>query len=206
MSRPKPLASRSSSTNHLRMIASAGPSSARADAQPTVALDLGEAYRRFAPYVAAIAIRIVGRNEDLDDLVQDVFVDAARGIASLCQPEAIKGWLAKITVRKAVRRLRRRRLLRALFLQDDEPTDYDSLVAPDASPEQRALVARIYRALDALSAEDRVAWVLRHVQGETLEEAARVCDCSLSTYQRRLRRATAQLASALPDLEELSHD
>ena len=121
------------------MIASAGPSTGQAEAPLPSALDLGEAYRRFAPYVAAIAIRIVGRNEELDDLVQDVFVDAARGIATLSQPAAIKGWLAKITVRKAVRRLRRRRLLRALFLQEDQPTDYDSLVAPEASPEQRAL-------------------------------------------------------------------
>lgn len=160
---------------------------------------LDDAYRRFAPYVAAIAVRILGRSEELDDLVQDVFVEATRGIASLTDPRAIKGWLARIAVRVSVRRLRRRRLLRALFLSVDDAGDYEALAAPGATPEQRAMVARIYRALDGLPAAERVAWVLRHVHGATLDEAAALCACSLSTYQRRLSRASAHLDLELPD-------
>lgn len=160
---------------------------------------LEDVYRRYAPYVAAVAIRVLGRDDELDDLVQDVFLDAARGIRGLREPGAIKGWLAKITVRVAVRRLRRRRLLRALHL-DHEPLDYEEMMSPDASPEQRALVARVYAVLDRLPAEQRVAWVLRHVQGESLEAAAALCSCSLSTYQRRLRRAATRLD------QELVHD
>lgn len=175
--------------------AQADPARAAAALGP---LSLEEAYRRFAPYVAAIGVRIIGRSEELDDLVQDVFVEATRGIASLAEPEAIKGWLARITVRTAVRRLRRGRLFRAFHLQLDDARGYDGLASADATPEQRAMIARVYTALDRLSAKDRVAWVLRHVQGETLEQAAELCACSLSTYQRRLRRASAQLDKELP--------
>jgi RNA polymerase sigma-70 factor, ECF subfamily len=168
--------------------------------QPAQAVSsLDEAYRRYAPYVATIAVRILGRSDDLDDLVQDVFVEATRGIASLSEPQAIKGWLARIAVRASVRRLRRQRLLRALHLVLDEPIDYDALAAPEATPEQRASVARVYRKLDGLPAAERVAWVLRYVQGETLEQAAVLCACSLSTYQRRLRRAAAQLDLEVAD-------
>jgi RNA polymerase sigma-70 factor (ECF subfamily) len=163
------------------------------------ARDLNAIYRRFAPYVAAVGVRILGRSDELDDLVQDVFIAAARGIAKLSEPEAIKAWLARIAVRSAVRRLRQRRLLRALYLASDTPLDTDTLVAPDASPEQRALVAHVYRVLDDLSAADRAAWVLRYVEGETLEQAAELCGCSLSTYQRRLRRAAEHLEKELPD-------
>lgn len=159
---------------------------------------LDDAYRRFAPYVAAIAVRILGRSDELDDLVQDVFVEATRGISSLTDPRAIKGWLARIAVRVSVRKLRRRRLLRALFLSIDDGVDYEALAAPGATPEQRAMVARVYRALDALPAADRVAWVLRHVHGATLDEAASLCACSLSTFQRRLGRASAHLDLELP--------
>jgi RNA polymerase sigma-70 factor, ECF subfamily len=171
----------------------------RGAAPPEQVSDLDDAYRRFAPYVAAIAVRILGRSDDLDDLVQDVFVEATRGIAALSDPHAIRGWLARIAVRASVRRLRRRRLLRALHLSSDEALDYDALAAPDATPEQRAMVARVYRALDALPLAERVAWVLRHVQGATLEEAATFCGCSQSTYQRRLRRASARIGLELPD-------
>lgn len=161
-------------------------------------LSLEEAYRRFAPYVAAIGLRILGRDDELDDLVQDVFVEATRGIAQLAAPEALKAWLSRIAVRTSVRRLRRAKLFRALHLQLDDAQDYESLASPDATPEQRALIARVYRALDQLAANDRAAWVMRYVQGETLEQAAELCACSLSTYQRRLRRASALLDKRLP--------
>jgi RNA polymerase sigma-70 factor (ECF subfamily) len=155
-------------------------------------------YRAYAPYVAAIAGRILGRDHELDDLVQDAFVNALRGLNGLREPAAVKGWLAKITVRLATRRLRQLRLRRALHLSreigDDEP-----IWAPGASEEQRALIARIYRALDRLPAAERVAWVLRNVQGEPLHRIPELCGCSLSTAQRRLARAQQALERELGD-------
>ncbi|MDD9971315.1 MAG: RNA polymerase sigma factor [Myxococcales bacterium] len=200
---------RPKTAGHLRAVPGGNPrppddERERAEADPddrtplTAPMPLSEAYRRYAPYVAAIALRILGHDDELDDLVQDVFLDATRGIASLREPNAIKGWLARIAVRSAVRRLRKRRLLRALLL-DHEPEHCERLLAPGANPEERALLDRVYRTLSKLAAEDRVAWVLRHVQGETLEAAATLLGCSVSTYQRRLRRASEYLARELPD-------
>jgi RNA polymerase sigma-70 factor (ECF subfamily) len=161
--------------------------------------DFDGLYRRYASYVAAIAARILGRDHELDDLVQDAFVNALRGLRGLREPAAIKGWLAKITVRLATRRLRARRLRRALFL-DRDVGECEPVCAPSASDEERALVAKVYRALDRMPAAERVAWVLRHVQGEPLHRIPELCDCSLSTAQRRLARAQRALES------ELAHD
>ena len=76
--------------------------------------DFDALFHRFAPYVATIGLRILGRDGEVDDLVQEVFFEAHRGLESLRSPDAVKGWLARICVRKATRRLKRRRL-RALF-------------------------------------------------------------------------------------------
>src|SRR4029077_1840693 len=76
--------------------------------------ELADLFRRYAPYVATIGLRLLGRDDDLDDLVQDVFIEAYRGLAGLRSHDAVKGWLARITVRRATRRLRARRL-RAFF-------------------------------------------------------------------------------------------
>jgi RNA polymerase sigma-70 factor, ECF subfamily len=162
------------------------------------AQDLDTLYRRYAPYVAAIAGRILGHEHELDDLVQDAFVNALRGLRGLREPAAVKGWLAKITVRLATRRLRQLRLRRALHLSRDI-LDYDTIHAPGASEEQRALIARVYRVLDQLPAAERVAFVLRHVQGEPLHRLPELCDCSLSTVQRRLARAQSALDRELQD-------
>ena len=177
---------------HLRVVPTSSAGVPQAPAQPQTPPSLEAAYRRYAPYVAAIALRILGRDDELDDLVQDVFLDAAKGLSGLREAAAIRGWLAKIAVRAASRRLRQTKLRRAFLLERD-PVEYEALASPDVDPEQRALLARVYRALETLPTPERVAWVLRHVQGEPLHVGATLCGCSLSTYQRRLRRAAAQL-------------
>jgi RNA polymerase sigma-70 factor (ECF subfamily) len=155
-------------------------------------------YRRFAPYVASIATRLLGRDGEVDDLVQDVFVEALRGIARLREPNAVKGWLAKITVRMSMRRLRKRRVLQTLHL-DMEHDEYEHLAGRDATPEQRALVTQIYRVLDRLPARTRVIWTLRHVLDEPLHSIVELTACSQSTVQRKLRDAEALLAKELHD-------
>jgi len=153
-------------------------------------------YLRFAPYVASIAIRLLGRDGEVDDLVQDVFMEVLRGLPRLREPAAFKGWLAQITVRMATRRLRQRKLRRALHLPDD-PADYETLAAPGASADQRALLAHVYRVLDGLPARTRVIWILRHVLDEPLHAVAEWTACSQSTVQRRLLDAQAVIDAEL---------
>jgi RNA polymerase sigma-70 factor (ECF subfamily) len=163
--------------------------------EPVDVRDLDALYRRYAPYVAAVAVRLLGRDGEIDDLVQDVFLQALRGLAQLRDPQAVKAWLAKVTVRLAVRRLRKRRVLLALQLVD-EP-DYLPLAAASASPDERALLSKIYRVLDALPATTRVIWLLRHVLREPLQTIVELTACSQSTVQRRLREAESLLAKEL---------
>ena len=161
--------------------------------------DLDALYRRYAAYVAAVATRLLGRDAEVDDLVQDVFIQALRGVSQLREPAAVKGWLAKVTVRLAVRRLRKRRMLQALHMSDGH-NDYQQLAAAGASPEQRAVLAKVYHVLDTLPASTRVIWLLRHALGEPLQAVGELSGCSQSTVQRRLRDAESVLA------KELSHD
>jgi RNA polymerase sigma-70 factor, ECF subfamily len=172
------------------------PVSAEPKIEPAV-LDADSVFRRYAAYVAAIAHRLLGRDHDVDDTVQEVFVIAVRGLSQLREPAAVKGWLAKITVRVSRRRLRFRRLRTLLGL--DETTLYDSLTDDAASPEQRVLMGRVYRALDGLPADHRIAWSLRHMEGEKLEDVAALCGCSLATAKRRIAAAARVLEETLSD-------
>ena len=164
-----------------------------AAAQPTSEPPgLADLFRRYARYVATIGLRLLGRDDELDDLVQDVFIEAHRGLHQLRDLDAAKGWLARITVRRAVRRLRRRKV-RAFFSL--EALGQDAPVVADGadSPEERAVVAATYRRLAALPVQERVVWLLKNVEGETLDSIAALCGCSKATVQRRLRAAKAAL-------------
>ena len=178
----------------LRVVSGGASSSRFEPAEVDGPLDFDSLFRRYAPYVGAIAIRILGCDEDVDDVVQDVFIQVHRGIGKVRDPSAVKAWLGCVAVRRAHRQLKRN-WWRRLFCQR-EPADYASLVDPGASPEQRAEVMSAYRLLDTLPARTRIVWVLRQVQGETLERIAELCDCSLSTVQRRLREAQSFMRTA----------
>jgi RNA polymerase sigma-70 factor (ECF subfamily) len=158
---------------------------------------LDEVYRRYCRYVGAIVLRLDGRQAEVDDLVQEVFVEAARGIRGLREPEAVKGWLATIAVRVVRGRLRVRRMRR--FLGLDAAVDYAELVDPAASPVDRLLVRTVYGVLDQLAVEDRLAFTLHHVEGEKLEEVARLCGCSCSTAKRRIARAQQAIEDRMGD-------
>ncbi len=160
-------------------------------------LTLDEIYRRYGRYVAAIILRLDGRATEVEDLVQDVFVEAAAGITRLREPEAIRGWLATIAVRTVRRRLRLRRV-RQFFGLDRDIAEI-GLAAHVVSPMDRLLLRAVYRVLDGMSVEDRLAFSLHTIEGETLDEVAKLCDCSLATAKRRVARAQGMIEQRLSD-------
>lgn len=150
-------------------------------------IPIEDLYKRFAPYVAAIASRILGRESEVEDVVQDVFMAALNGLKKRDQMLQAKSWFATVTVRSSMRKLRVRSLWNVFDLA--EPPQYERLADVAAGPEERRMVAEVYRALDRVSAKERVAWVLRYVQGESLEDTASLCGCSLATAKRRIAAA-----------------
>ena len=158
--------------------------------EPAV-VNLDQAFRLFAPQIASTALRILGRPDEADDLVQDVFLAARRSVERIRHPGAIRAWLMTATIRLARHRLRVRRL-RGFFHLDEE-ADYRQLADGGASPFHRALLASIYQVLDKLPVEQRIAWILRHVEGEELEQVALMCGCSLATVKRRIASAHARI-------------
>jgi hypothetical protein len=63
--------------------------------------DLGSLFRVHGRYVAKVAARILGRDAEVDDVVQDVFLEAASGLQTIRDPQAACGWRATITIRRA---------------------------------------------------------------------------------------------------------
>jgi len=152
-------------------------------------------YRDYGRYVASIAHRLLGRDDEVDDVIQDVFLAAHRGLDQLRDPGAVKGWLAAITVRTARHKLRMRKV--RAFFHLDAASEHETVSSADASPEDRTLVAQVYRLLDELPADERIAWTLRHLEGEKLDVVADFCGISLATAKRRIQAAQDHLKRGL---------
>jgi RNA polymerase sigma-70 factor (ECF subfamily) len=92
-----------------------------------------------------------------------------------------------VTVRVARAKLRRRRLW--MVVGFDEAPSYENVAAVAASPADRVLIARVYAVLDRLPVRLRLAWSLRHIEGEPVERVAALCRCSLATAKRHIAAA-----------------
>jgi RNA polymerase sigma-70 factor (ECF subfamily) len=149
-------------------------------------------YRCHAQAVGALAARLLGRSHEAEDVVQDAFVTALARLHQLRDAGSFRAWLLRITVREVHRRYRRRRLLRTLGL-DSEPNDASlaELVGRSCGAEVRAELAALDRALLRLPARERIAFMLRHVEGQELTEIASACHASLASVKRWIARADA---------------
>jgi RNA polymerase sigma factor (sigma-70 family) len=152
-------------------------------------------FRRHVVRIARLAHRILSSSpDDVDDLVQDVFIQAFSSLGGLRTPEAFGGWLGAILVRTASKRLRRQKLMRALGLLRREPIQMDELPRSAALSADRALELKaLYAHLQAFPVEERIVLTLRRVEGMDAAEIAAHLGKSVSTVKRRLRRAEARM-------------
>jgi RNA polymerase sigma-70 factor, ECF subfamily len=148
-------------------------------------------YDRYATNVRGMVRRLLGPDMELDDVVQDVFVAAITSIGRLRDPAALKGWLLGIAVGKVRDNLRARWRRRWLsFLPHDELPEH-----PAPSADSDVDVSReVCSILDHLPPEERIALLLHRLEGLSLEEAARACDMSVSTFKRRLARGETKFS------------
>lgn len=154
----------------------------------------GRLYDRYASNVRGMVHRLLGPDTELDDVVQDVFVTAIASIDKLREPAALKSWLLGIAVGKSKGVLRTRWRRRWLsFLPDEDLPDHAEPV-PDV---QADVAQEVSALLDALRPDERIALLLCRLEGLSLEEAARRCSMTVSTFKRRLARGQARfIASA----------
>jgi RNA polymerase sigma-70 factor (ECF subfamily) len=157
----------------------------------------------YGDYVRKILMRVLGPDPDIGDLTQDVFVAALESLGKLDNPRALRGWLAQIAVFHARHRIRDRK--QWSILRFFAPAELPPAHAKHHDFESSEALRAAYRILSRLSADERIAFALRFIDGMDLSEVAATCRVSLATTKRRLARAGArflELARAEPSLAE----
>ncbi|APR78884.1 RNA polymerase sigma factor RpoE [Minicystis rosea] len=151
-------------------------------------------YRRYVGYVFGLATRLLRNSVEAEDVVQDTFAIALEQIGSLRDGAAVRAWLAQIAVSQTRRRFRRKKLLRLLHLDSSvDDATLESIAGADIGAETRAELALLDRVLMSLASEHRLAWMLRYVEGESLDDVARIASCSVATAKRWIAAADARV-------------
>jgi RNA polymerase sigma-70 factor (ECF subfamily) len=145
-------------------------------------------FDRNARQVRAILLSTVGPDDDIPDLVHEVFIRALERIDTLRAADKLTSWLVAIAVFVGRAHINQRHRRRQLRLFSPERTRTWELEQPPS--DARRALREAYAILDQLPLDARMAFVLRYVHGMTLPEAAAACQTSLSTFKRRLNHAT----------------
>jgi RNA polymerase sigma-70 factor (ECF subfamily) len=154
-----------------------------------------ELFRRHAPRLTALLTRLLGSTSDAEDAVQDTFLVAFRDLKQLRDVSSVGAWLRQIAVHQAHRRFRRRKLFSVLGLdRGEQDATLDKLIDSTSRPDLAAEVVLLERVVASLPTADRMAWMLRYVEGHELTEVAALCGCSLATAKRRIAAAHAKIS------------
>jgi RNA polymerase sigma-70 factor (ECF subfamily) len=162
-----------------------------------------EVVRRHEPRLRIVLLRILDDPRDVEEAVQDAFVQAWRNLASYRAEAAPFTWLYRIGVNAALARMRRiRRPTVSLEGREGEGAAHvPRETLPERVTEARELRSRILDALAQLPFEHRQAVVLRDVAGLSNEEVAQALDVSLPAAKSRIHRGRLRLRELLESLE-----
>ena len=161
--------------------------------------------KRYDRKLLRIAQSVTHNREDSQDAVQEAFLKAYQNLATFREDSKFSTWIFRITVNQALMKLRKQRATREASLDDDFQVESDILPtevtdwAPN--PEQLYWASELrdilIKCLEELSPILRTVFVLRDIEGLTIDQTAEVLSVSETAVKARLWRARLQLRNGL---------
>jgi RNA polymerase sigma-70 factor (ECF subfamily) len=166
-----------------------------------------ELFRRHRGRVHASLFRVLGGNRDMDDLLQEAFLQVFQSLRGWRAEASLATWIDRVAVRVAYRYLSQRgRRVQTDPIADDEAHAAPMDEVPGAHRQlARDGVKRLYAALDELSPASRLAFTLHEIDGRSIAETAKLVGSSVTATKLRVWRARKRIehaAAADPVLSE----
>jgi len=154
-------------------------------------------YESFQPRVRAILSKVVGTGPDLDDAVQEAFIDVFRGLPKFQGRSGIGTWIYRVALRRGWKWSARQQAMRQKQLENPGPIDNTS--HPDAGSDihTREMARMFEAALKQLDYKHRSVIALSGLEGLTPKEIAKTLGIPVGTVHSRLSRARDTLKTIL---------
>lgn len=159
-----------------------------------------ELFRRHRGRVHACLFRVLGSNRDMDDLLQDAFIQVFQSLRGWRAEASLATWIDRVSVRVAYRYLsqRGRRVQTDPIIDDESVPGVEGNFESGGSRRQLARdgVRRLYAVLDELGAASRLAFTLHEIDGRPLADVAALVGSSVTATKLRVWRARNKIETA----------
>lgn len=159
-----------------------------------------ELVRRHQQRVFALVSGILRRQEDVEDIAQQVFLKVYLSLKKFDQRAAFSTWLYKITVNECWDYLRKKKVRPLVYesdLSEEQVSRLDGIVSAERvslNANERAEVKQLLeRMLDKLPEQDRQLLVLKEMEGFSVQELAEILNLNVNTVKVRLFRARGRI-------------
>jgi len=164
-----------------------------------------ELVKRYDGKLLRIAQHLMHNREDAEDVVQEAFLKAFQHLGQFRENSKFSTWLIRITLNQSLMKLRKRRPTREVSIDNDFQSEEDNLPivvadwAPNPEELYRAVELReiLRKTLQELGPGLRVVFVLRDIEGLSLDQTAEALDLSVAAVKARSWRARLQLRERL---------
>jgi RNA polymerase sigma-70 factor (ECF subfamily) len=168
-----------------------------------------EVFRNHRSDVARLVQRMSGRPSDLEDLVQEVFLQVYRSIKDFRGQSRFSTWLYRVTVNVVLMQRRAAKSRPVLHEAPDDAFGADLHELPDDQVARARRVGAFYRLLDRLSDKKRAVFILHELEGMSPSEIAKIVSAPVLTVRTRLfyaRRELLELLREEPALEVVARE
>ncbi|NDJ77574.1 MAG: sigma-70 family RNA polymerase sigma factor [Chloroflexi bacterium] len=158
-----------------------------------------------ASRIYRLALRMMGNEEDAEDVLQETFLSAFKAIDKFQSRSSLSTWLYRIASNAALMRLRKKEPVQVSVDEPIERDDGDTLprqffdfcCLPEETLLRDEAHEEMKRAVDELPVTLRSVFILRDIEGLSTEETANALDLSISAVKSRLMRARLKLREEL---------
>ena len=166
--------------------------------------ELVESYR---DRVFNSCIGILQNAEDAEDITQEVFIEVFHSVKNFKAESKLSTWIYRIAVTKSLDHLRSKKrkkrfaFVKSIFGENDNKLRVDppDFVHPGIQLENKEMAAYLFKAIEQLPENQKVAFTLHKVEGLSYQEISEVMKTSASSVESLMFRAKQNLQKTLAD-------
>lgn len=155
--------------------------------------------KRHQRYVFTLALRMVKNREDAEEVTQDCFIKAYRGLANFEQKSKFSTWLYRIVFTTAMTHLRKKKPLTDSIDEEDTLIQLSNVGTHELSDqvERRSKYVYLHQAISQLLPDDAAIITLFYQGEQSLEEIGKALQMDPNTIKVKLHRARQRLKAQL---------